>query len=82
MNSDPVAKQYAVLDPHERFTLVIDAMARGDLEEEGRLDDACPRRVYRMDDRDYRLRMRTSFTISVTQCLNMREDLSDWPKVL
>lgn len=75
MHADVVAKQYAALDPHERFRLVVEAMARGDTIEEGRLDDACPRRVYRMDDRDYRLRMKASFTIAVTTCLNMREDL-------
>ncbi len=43
MASDPLVRHYGSLTPAERFSLTVEAMARGDEKEADRLEDACPR---------------------------------------
>jgi hypothetical protein len=55
-----LGKLYDRLTPQERFTLDVEAMARGDEEESRRLVDACPRRNYRMSDLAFSGRWQTT----------------------
>jgi hypothetical protein len=64
--SDKFAKHYHLLTGPERFRLVIEAAARRDRVEEDRLDAACPRGVYEVDDPGYRMRMTACATIALT----------------
>jgi hypothetical protein len=70
------AKDYETLTGHERFELLIEAMARNDEVECKRLEDSCPQMVYRCDDAAFRDRMRRAYSITVTVCLNMREGIT------
>ena len=54
---DILGRNYKVLTAPERFTLTLEAMARGDESEADRLDDTCPQHNYRMDDLEFRDRM-------------------------
>jgi hypothetical protein len=68
-------KLYGRLDPPERLTLLVEAMARGDEAEADRLEDACPAHNYHLQDLEYRDRMRRAYTISLLVTLNMRQGL-------
>jgi hypothetical protein len=54
---------------------MIEAMARGDEVECDRLEDSCPRGLYRCEDPSFRDRMRRAYMIAATVVLNMREGL-------
>jgi hypothetical protein len=69
-------KHYETLSGPERFQLLIEAMARRDDVECDRLEDSCPKRVYRCDDADFRDRVRRAYSITVSVCLNMRAGLA------
>jgi hypothetical protein len=73
MAADPLKHHYACLTPAERFALTIEAMARGDENEADRLEDACPKDHYHLDDREYRDRMHRAYIIAL---MNMRRGLS------
>ena len=47
---DALGKHYDRLSPSERFTLDVEAQARGDETASRRLVDSCPRRNYSMTD--------------------------------
>jgi hypothetical protein len=68
--------KYETLSGPERFALMIEAMARKDEAECDRLEDSCPKRVYRCDDTDFRYRMRRAYHITAAVCLNMRAGLA------
>jgi hypothetical protein len=70
-----LGKHYEALGGAERFVAVIEAMARGDEEEERRLDDACPRAAYTIDEPAYRKRMALSFDAAALACLSIARDL-------
>ncbi|HEX8915889.1 MAG TPA: hypothetical protein VF796_26280 [Humisphaera sp.] len=70
-----IARHYDALDGPERFVACIEAMARGDHEEDKRLDDGCPRKVCEVDDPAYRSRMSVSFTASAIVCASINRDL-------
>jgi hypothetical protein len=67
---------YETLTAHERFQLLVEAMARRDEVECDRLEDSCPTRVYRCEDADFRERVRRAYSITLTVCLNMRAGLA------
>ena len=69
-------RHYASLTAHERFALMLEAMARRDDSEADRLEDTCPRFVYRGEDQAFRDRMRRAYTITSYVCLNMRAGLA------
>jgi hypothetical protein len=69
-------KHYDTLSPHERFVLMIEAMARKDEVECDRLEDSCPRLTYRAEDAEFRDRMRRVYHIAMTVALNMRAGLA------
>jgi hypothetical protein len=71
-----VTKLYETLTPHERFVLTVEAMARKDDVEADRLADSCPRKVYRVEDAEFRDRIRRAYAIAMTVCLNMREGMA------
>jgi hypothetical protein len=70
-----IAKHYDQLDGPERFVAMLEAMARGDEEEDKRLDDACPRGTYVIDEPSYRSRMHMSFTAASLVCASINRDL-------
>jgi hypothetical protein len=70
-----LGKHYEALGGAERFVAVIEAMARGDEEEERRLEDACPRGTYEMDEPAYRKRMHVSFTAAAIAAASIQRDL-------
>jgi hypothetical protein len=70
------ARDYETLTAHERFQLLIEAMARKDEVECKRLEDSCPTNIYRCEDADFRARVRRAYNITVTVCLNMRQGIA------
>ena len=70
--SDPLSRNYAQLEGHERFVLLVEAMARKDEAEADRLDDTCPRLSYRQDDAEYRDRVQRAYSISMLVTINIR----------
>jgi hypothetical protein len=75
MATDPIKHHYGCLTPAERFALTIEAMARGDENEADKLEDSCPRHAYRMEDQEYRDRMRRAYIIALMVSLNMRQGI-------
>ena len=76
MATDAMSRHYEALTAPERFTLLIEAMARRDEREADRLDDTCPRLVYRVDDPEFRDRVRRAHVITLMVALNMRAGLA------
>ena len=72
MASDPLSRNYAQLDGKERFVLLLEAMARKDEAEADRLEDSCPRLVYRQDDPEFRDRMKRAYLIAMLVTINIR----------
>jgi hypothetical protein len=70
-----LSRHYDALSGAERFVAAIEAMARGDEEEERRLDDACPRAAYTIDEPAYRDRMSHSFAASAIAAMSVVRDL-------
>ena len=69
-------KHYGMLSATERFALMIEAMARRDERECDRLEETCPRFMYRCEDQAFRDRMRRASAIAHRVSLNMREGLA------
>ena len=67
-----LGKLYDRLTPEERFTLDIEAMARGDSEESRRLVDTCPRRTYTMTDVRFAGRWDGAIQITMAALLDLR----------
>jgi hypothetical protein len=76
MAADPMSRHYEALQPHERFVLLVEAMARREGREADRLEDTCPRLTYRMEDAGFRDRVRRAHATTMTVCLNIREGLA------
>ena len=70
--ADALSRNYAVLTAPERFTLMVEAMARGDEAEADRLEDTCPQLACRMDDIEFRDRMRRLYTIAMMVTINLK----------
>ena len=70
--ADALSRNYAVLTAPERFTLMLEAMARGDEAEADRLEDTCPQLTYRTDDVEFRDRMKRSYTIAMMVTINLK----------
>jgi hypothetical protein len=73
---DPLSRNYKELTAPERFTLTVEAMARGDEVEADRLEDSCPKLHYRMDDAEYRDRMQRSYALALLAMLNLQKVLA------
>ena len=69
------AKHYSLLSGSERFVAMMEAMARNDETEMGRLDDSCPRAEYTIDDPAYRERMAVSAHAASFVCASINRDL-------
>src|SRR4051794_29476252 len=76
MSSKTMVRHYGTLSRAERFTLMIEAMARGDRVEERRLDDACPTVEYRGEDEHCRGRMRRLGVLALVTALDLRVPLA------
>ena len=76
MSKHVTDRHYETLTSHERFALVLEAMARRDDAEADRLEDTCPRFLYRAEDQAFRDRMRRAYGIASRVCLNMRAGLA------
>ena len=72
MASDPVSRHYAALTPAERFSLTIEAMARGDGNDADKLEDTCPRFNYYSEDVEYRDRMKRAYLIALLATINLK----------
>tara|TARA_B100001989_G_C24549681_1_gene473414 strand:+ start:3314 stop:3844 length:531 start_codon:yes stop_codon:yes gene_type:complete len=48
---------YEKLSPRQRIVANLDALARGDKDEEGKLSKTCPKYTYRMNDHSFCMRM-------------------------
>ncbi len=64
-------RHYHTLSPHERFVLLIEAMARRDDAEADRLEDTCPHFTFRGEDQAFRDRMRQLYMIASRVALNL-----------
>ena len=71
-----IARHYCSLTGAERFRLMIEAGAREDRVEEGRLDGSCPLVQVRAEDPAYRQRMRLSFTLASMTAMQIRPRLA------
>jgi hypothetical protein len=69
LNGRTMSRRYDRLDGAERFRLAIEAAARGDELERGRLRDAAPMPKYRITDPEYRDRVDASYQLAVTFAL-------------
>ena len=76
MTTNAMSQHYGTLSGQERFTLMIEAMARGDRAEERRLHDSCPMLHYRAEDEQYRGRMRRLGTLALIVAMELRERLA------
>ena len=76
MSKHVADRHYEILTSHERFALILEAMARRDDGEADRLEDTCPRFLYRAEDQAFRDRMRRAYGIASRVCLNMRAGLA------
>ena len=74
--TDALGRNYTVLTPPERFALNVEALARGDEAEADRLEQTCPRLVYRHNDAEYRDRLQRSYTIALLACVNLQKLLA------
>src|SRR4051794_6183337 len=74
--TDPLAKHYHTLTGHERCVLSLEAMARHDDVEDGRLEATCPRYHYTMEDWEFRSRMNYTFTAAVLPCVEIKQPLA------
>ena len=72
MASDPLSRNYEQLKGDERFVLLLEAMARKDEAEADRLEDTCPRLLYRQDDVEFRDRMKRAYLIAMLVTINIR----------
>ena len=73
--ADALSRNYKALKSHERFVLTLESMARGDESDAYRLEDTCPLREYRMDDIDFRDRMKRAYLIALLVTINLRGPL-------
>jgi hypothetical protein len=67
-----LAKHYDALAADERLAAVLDAMARGDHREAGRLRAACPRRDYTAPDRAFADRVVLAFEAAFLAAVDLR----------
>ena len=74
--SDARSRSYDVLTPPERFTLMVEALARDDQGEADRLEDTCPRLTYTHNDAEFRDRLQRSYTIALLACVNLQKHLA------
>jgi len=72
MATDPPAKLYDQFAPAERLTLVLEAMARGDVAEAERLQRSCPRKSYTQADAQYEERFSMAFDILAVVTIDLR----------
>jgi hypothetical protein len=76
MRKDRLGRYYDRLRPEERFRLVIEALAREDEEECGRLARSCPKRNYAISDAAYEDRLRASEELTILVCLDLAPRLA------
>ena len=74
--TDPLVKHYHTLTGHERCVLSLEAMARGDDVEDGRLEATCPKYLYSMEDWEFRSRMNYTFTAAALACAEVKRHLA------
>jgi hypothetical protein len=74
--ADALARNYAVLTPPERFTLMVEAMARDDQAEADRLEDSCPKLYYHHSDAEFRDRMQRSYVLALLAMVNLQKHLA------
>jgi hypothetical protein len=67
-----LAKHYDALAADERLAAVLEAMARGDHREAGRLRQACPRRDYTAPDRAFADRVLLAFEAASLAAVDLR----------
>ena len=75
INRNGLGKLYDKLTPEERFRLDVEATARGDERESGKLVDTCPRRAYTAPDHGFSGRWLASGEITRAVCLDLTRHL-------
>src|SRR4051812_31292753 len=74
--ADALTRSYVVLTPPERFSLMVEALARDDHTEADRLEDTCPKLNYSHNDWEFRDRLQRSYTIALLAWLNLQKLLA------
>jgi hypothetical protein len=69
-------QHYNTLTPHERFVLLVEAMARKDEAEADRLEDTCPQFTFRGEDQAFRDRMQRLYMIASWVALSLEGPLA------
>jgi hypothetical protein len=72
-----LGKLYGRFGPEERFRLTLEALARGDEDEAGRLSESCPRRTYVMKDAAYGHRLNAGLQITKAVWLGLAPILAN-----
>lgn len=67
-----VSGLYDQLQAQERLALVLEAMARGDQVEAGKLRASCPRKMYMMSDAAFMERLEMAFDVMAIVCIDLR----------
>src|SRR4051812_29424241 len=74
--ADALTRSYVVLTPPERFSLMVEALARDDHTEADRLEDTCPKLNYSHNDWEFRDRLQRSYTIALLAMVNLQKLLA------
>ena len=69
-------QHYKSLTSHERFVLLVEAMARRDDAEADRLEATCPQYLYRAEDQAFRDRMRRAYMFASWVALGLEGPLA------
>lgn len=70
--TNTLVSRYSVLDPDERMSAVLEALARQDNPEAQRLQDACPRRNYSVPDGHYADRLLLALDAAAVAAIELR----------
>lgn len=74
-----ISHLYDQLTAKERFTVAVEALARGDMDEIDRLNDTCPRKRYEIGDLAYHTRLNELWRMALlvkTELLKLRQNMA------
>jgi hypothetical protein len=74
--ADALGRRYWTLTAAERFTLTLEALARGDRADADRLEDTCPKQTYSDNDAEFRDRLQRSYVIALLAMVNLQKHLA------
>src|SRR3954466_2164597 len=74
--ADALGRNYAVMTPPERFTLLVEAWARTDEAEADRLDGTCRKLTYAHNDAECRDRVQGAYLLVLLATANLQKLLA------